>query len=224
MSRVILLWSGGKDAMLALCHAREAGHQVVALATFAPPSPRFLAHPLPLVRRQAAALGLPHLLVTIEAPFEQSYETALSRLQQEWALDGVVTGDIDSVGGAPNWIRERCRPLGLAVHTPLWQQSRQTLLADMQARGIVAHLSCVDTRVLAPEWAGRVLDAATLSDLQQLASTRGFDACGEQGEYHSMVTDGPGFAAPLRLAGWRVARQDHLAYLAEDEPVPTEQP
>lgn len=217
MSRVILLWSGGKDAMLALCHARDAGHQVVALATFAPPEPRFLAHPLPLVRRQAAALGLPHLLVTIEAPFEQSYETALSRLQQEWKLDGVVTGDIDSVGGAPNWIRERSQPLGLAVHTPLWQQSREALLADMLARGIVAHLSCVDTRVLAPDWAGRVLDAATLTELQQLAEREGFDACGEQGEYHTMVTDGPGFAAPLRLDGWQVARQDHLAYLAEPQ-------
>ncbi|MFM5093328.1 hypothetical protein ACEUCJ_06435 [Aeromonas rivipollensis] len=217
MSRVILLWSGGKDAMLALCHARDAGHQVVALATFAPLKPRFLAHPLPLVRRQAAALGLPHLLVTIEAPFEQSYETALSRLRQEWALDGVVTGDIDSVGGAPNWIRERCQPLGLTVHTPLWQQSRQALLADMLARGIVAHLSCVDTRILAPEWAGRILDAATLSELQQLAEREGFDACGEQGEYHSMVTYGPGFAAPLRLDGWQLARQDHLAYLAEPQ-------
>ncbi|WP_348685687.1 hypothetical protein [Aeromonas bestiarum] len=217
MSRVILLWSGGKDAMLALCHARDAGHQVVALATFAPLEPRFLAHPLPLVRRQATALGLPHLLVTIEAPFEQSYETALSRLQQEWNLDGVVTGDIDSVGGAPNWIRERSQPLGLAVHTPLWQQSRQTLLADMLARGIVAHLSCVDTRVLAPEWAGRSLNATTLAELQQLAERQGFDACGEQGEYHTMVTDGPGFAAPLRLDGWQVARQDHLAYLAEPQ-------
>ncbi|MGH1409901.1 MAG: hypothetical protein ACRAUW_10300 [Aeromonas sp.] len=217
MSRVILLWSGGKDAMLALCHARQAGLQVVALATFAPPDPLFLAHPLPLVRRQAAALGLPHLLVTIEAPFEQSYETALSRLQQEWALDGVVTGDIDSVAGAPNWIRERCRPLGLTVHTPLWQQSRQTLLTDMLARGIIAHISCVDTRVLAPEWVGRILDATTLAKLQQQAERKGFDACGEQGEYHTMVTDGPGFATPLYLAGWQVRRQDHLAYLAEPQ-------
>ena len=99
MSRVILLWSGGKDAMQALCHAREQGHQVVALVTFAPPAPRFLAHPLPLVRRQAEALGLPHQLVTIEAPFDQSYERALASLRQEWDLDGVVTGDIDSVGG-----------------------------------------------------------------------------------------------------------------------------
>lgn len=173
MSRVILLWSGGKDAMQALCHAREAGHQVVALITFAPPAPRFLAHPLSQVRRQAAALALPHRLVTIEAPFDLGYERALAALKEEWQLDGVVTGDIDSVGGAPNWIRERCRPLGLTVHTPLWQQPREALLADMLARGIVAHLSCVDTRVLAPEWVGRRLDAATLAELQQLATTRG---------------------------------------------------
>ena len=217
MSRVIVLWSGGKDAMQALCHAREAGHQVVALVTFAPPSPRFLAHPLSQVRRQAAALGLPHRLVTIEAPFDLGYEQALAALKEEWQLDGVVTGDIDSVGGAPNWIRERCRSLGLTVHTPLWQQPREALLADMLARGIVAHLSCVDTRVLAPEWVGRRLDADTLSDLQQLADRDGFDACGEQGEYHTMVTDGPGFAAPLALGHWQVARQDHLAYLAETE-------
>lgn len=217
MSRVILLWSGGKDAMQALCHAREAGHQVVALITFAPPAPRFLAHPLSQVRCQAAALALSHQLVTIEAPFDLGYERALAALKEEWQLDGVVTGDIDSVGGAPNWIRERCRSLGLTVHTPLWQQPREALLADMLARGIVAHLSCVDTRVLAPEWVGRRLDAATLAELQQLATTRGFDACGEQGEYHTMVTDGPGFAAPLTLGHWQVARQEHLAYLLEDE-------
>ncbi|WP_054545231.1 Dph6-related ATP pyrophosphatase [Aeromonas dhakensis] len=217
MSRVIVLWSGGKDAMQALCHAREAGHQVVALATFAPPSPRFLAHPLSQVRRQAAALGLPHRLVTIEAPFDLGYERALTKLKKEWQLDGVVTGDIDSVAGAPNWIRERCRPLGLTVHTPLWQLSREALLADLLTRGIVAHLSCVDTRVLTPEWVGRTLDAATLAELQQLASARGFDACGEQGEYHTMVTDGPGFAAPLVLGRWQVAHQERLAYLLEDE-------
>ncbi|WP_421170585.1 hypothetical protein [Aeromonas dhakensis] len=217
MSRVIVLWSGGKDAMQALCHAREAGHQVVALATFAPPLPRFLAHPLSQVRRQAAALGLPHLLVTIEAPFDLGYERALTKLKKEWQLDGVVTGDIDSVAGAPNWIRERCRPLGITVHTPLWQQSREALLADLLARGIVAHLSCVDTRFLPPEWVGRTLDAATLAKLQQLAATLGFDACGEQGEYHTMVTDGPGFAAPLVLGRWQVARQERLAYLLEDE-------
>lgn len=217
MSRVIVLWSGGKDAMQALCHAREAGHQVVALATFAPPSPRFLAHPLSQVRRQAAALGLPHLLVTIEAPFDLGYERALTKLKEEWQLDGVVTGDIDSVAGAPNWIRERCRPLDLTVHTPLWQQSREALLADLLARGIVTHLSCVDTDVLTPDWVGRTLDAATLAELQQLAASRGFDACGEQGEYHTMVTDGPGFAAPLVLGRWQVARQERLAYLLEGE-------
>ena len=219
MSRVIALWSGGKDAMLALCLAREQGHQVAALVTFAPTEPRFLAHPLPLIRRQAEALGLPHRLVTIAAPFEQSYETALARLRQEWAIDGVVTGDIDRVDGAENWIRARCRPLGIAVHTPLWQQSRQALLEQLIERGIEARISCVDTRTLAPDWVGRALDGTAIAELKALADAQGFDLCGEQGEYHTMVTDGPGFSAPLRLDKWRTGVQDHLAFLTEEDAV-----
>lgn len=59
-----------------------------------------------------------------------------------------------------------------------WQQSRQTLLADMLARGIVAHLSfCVDTRTLAPDWVGRPLTAASLAELKALADAQGFDSC-----------------------------------------------
>ena len=119
------------------------------------------------------------------------------------------------MGGAPNWIRERCRPWG-SPFTPALATTREALLADMLARGIVAHLSCVDTRVLAPSgWgAGSMLaPSAICSNWRQ----PGLRCLRRAGEYHTMVTDGPGFAAPLTLGHWQVARQEHLAYLLEDE-------
>ncbi len=99
---------------------------------------------------------------------------------------------------------------------PLWQQSREALLADLLTRGIVAHLSCVDTRVLAPEWVGRTLDAATLAELQQLAASRASMPAASRGVPHHGDRR-PGLCGAAGTGRWQVARQQQLAYLLEDE-------
>ena len=124
MQNAAMLWTGGKDCSLAFYEARRDGYEVRCLVTFAPANPNFLAHPPAFIKLQAQALALPHHILSINAPFDKSYEVALGRLRDEMGIETVITGDIAEVNGSPNWIRERSRPVGMKVHTPLWGRDR----------------------------------------------------------------------------------------------------
>lgn len=212
-----MLWTGGKDSALAMYEAAQAGYSIRCLVTFAPPEGDFLAHPLKAIKLQARALALPHYVLTIRAPFETSYEAALRRLKDEMGIDCVVTGDIAEVDGQPNWIRERCRSVGLDVHTPLWGRARHALLRQLLDSGFKILFSCVNTRWLDASWVGRALDGAALAELQIIRVQNGLDLCGEQGEYHTLAVDGPMFAQGLAIRTCSLRCADGLAYMAIDE-------
>ncbi len=209
-----VLWTGGKDSVLALHEARRDGYRLRCLVTFAPPEPDFLAHPLALMKLQAEALGLPHLLWPVRPPFAEGYEAGLRWLQETMGIGTVVTGDIAEVGGYPNWIRERSRPVGMGVLTPLWGRDRLAVLQRLLALRFGVVFSCVKTRWLpAVPWVGRELDTAAIADLCALREQNGLDLCGEEGEYHTLVTAAPDFSRSLRLVTARVRERDDLAYL-----------
>lgn len=216
MKKAAVLWTGGKDCTMALHEAAADGYHVCCLATFAPPRPAFLAHPLAVIRLQAQALRLPHHLLTVEAPFEQGYESALRRLCDTAQVDSIITGDLAPVDQQPHWIGERCRALGLSVHTPLWGRDRGRLLDQLLARGYRVIFSCVDTRWLDAELVGRELTASRRHALEAALESRGGDLGGEQGEYHTLVVDGPSFRRPVELGDAAVRRAGPLAYLHVD--------
>jgi diphthine-ammonia ligase len=193
MQNTAMLWTGGKDSAMALYEAVQSGYCVSCLVTFAPPEPDFLAHPLSFIKMQARALALPHHVFPISAPFEKSYEASLRRLRDEMGINCVVTGDIAEVDGNPNWIRERSRSVGMKVHTPLWGRDRNALLRQFIDRGFKACISCVNTRWLDGSWVGRELDDAAVTELRGIRERTGLDLCGEEGEYHTLVLDGPQF-------------------------------
>ena len=213
MQRAAMLWTGGKDCSLALYEARRDGYDVRCLVTFAPPEPKFLAHPPAFIKMQAQALTLPHHILSISEPFEKSYETALVKLRDEMGISTVITGDIAEVNGSPNWIRERSRPVGLQVHTPLWGRDRLALLQQQLAGGFKIIFSCVHTRWLAADWVGRELDDAAIAELRGVRERNGLDLCGEEGEYHTLVTDGPTFTHPIRIRSHSKRTREALAYL-----------
>ncbi len=208
-----MLWTGGKDCSLALYEAGRDGYDVCCLVTFAPLNPNFLAHPPGFIKMQAQALALPHYILSITEPFEKSYETALGKLRDEMGICTVITGDIAEVNGSPNWIRERSRPVGMKVHTPLWGRDRLTLLRQQLASGFKVVFSCVNTRWLAAGWVGRELDDAAIADLRGVRDRTGLDLCGEEGEYHTLVTDGPFFKRPIRIRSHSKRTKDLLAYM-----------
>ena len=137
----------------------------------------------------------------------------LCKLREEMGINTVITGDIAEVGGSPNWIRERSRPVGMNVHTPLWGRERLALLQQQLASGFKAIFSCVNTRWLAAGWVGRELDGAAIADLRGIRDRTGLDLCGEEGEYHTLVTDGPSFAHAIHICSHSKRTRDLLAYM-----------
>jgi len=213
MQNAAMLWTGGKESSMALYEADQNGYCVRCLVTFAPPEPDFLAHPLGFIKMQAQALALPHYVLTISAPFEKSYESSLCRLRDEMGINCVITGDIGEVGGNLNWIRERSGPVGMSVYTPLWGRDRNALLRNLVDRGFKARFSCVNTRWLNEDWIGRDLNESALAELRIIREQTGLDLCGEEGEYHTLVIDGPQFTRGIEIRSYSKRVADSLAYM-----------
>jgi uncharacterized protein (TIGR00290 family) len=208
--RAAVLWTGGKDCSLALHEARESGLSVEELVTFAPPSPVFLAHPLPFLKLQAAAMGLRHRVVTVRPPMEAGYVQAVKALQSE-GIGTLVTGDIAEVGGSPNWMREVSRGTGLELLTPLWGRDRRGVLSDLLDGGFKAVFSLVKKPWFTRAWVGRVIDRRVVEELASLVPCP--DLCGENGEYHTLVLDGPLFKKAIQLASFDVGERDGMMYM-----------
>jgi diphthine-ammonia ligase len=213
LGRAAVLWTGGKDSCLALHEAILQGLRIEHLITFAPSEARFHAHPLPVQQLQARALGLPYHVLEIQEPYETAYRKGISTLRHRWGVETLVTGDIGEVDGHPNWIRQCCAGSHTGVLTPLWARGAKELLDRLVSAGFTAIVSCVREPWLTPEWLGRKLDAAAVAELSLLACRRGFDVCGEQGEYHTLVLDGPLFAQGLCFDGCQKRCEENLWYL-----------
>lgn len=195
---IVCSWSGGKDSCLALWRAVQAGAMPCALATmFTEDASRSRSHGLSrdVLHAQAAAIGLP--LLSRSATWED-YEPAFVDLLGEARRLGTtaaVFGDID-IPRHRQWEENVCQQAGLQARLPLWQENRQALLeefwkAGFECRVVVAREGLVDRRYL-----GRVLDRELAAEL----SSMGIDACGENGEFHTLVTAGPLFRQPLQFA------------------------
>jgi len=192
--RAAVLWTGGKDCALALQEVRKKV-DVVCLTTFVPEKAIFKAHPLSLMNKQAAALGIRHSKYRVAPPYRKGYANALKRLRSRYSIDVLVTGDIDQVAGQPNWIRSCAEPLGFKVLTPLWGRDRKALLERFWRAGFEAVISFVNPP-LGREFIGRKLDRECVRELGRIP---GVDLCGENGEYHTMIVSGPGFKSGIKI-------------------------
>lgn len=214
--RATVLWTGGKDSALALYEARLSGFTIVNLVTFIPEGADFLAHPLFIMEAQSQALNLPHRTIKISEPFQENYEKAIASIRIKYDVDTLVTGDISQVDGFPNWIRERSRPSGMKVFTPLWEKDRRTILNRLLSLRFKAIFSGVKKPWLTEDWLGREMTESSLEQLNALGRETGLDLCGEQGEYHTLVLDGPLFGRRIEIRGYSKEIRNDLAYMKID--------
>lgn len=191
--RASVLWTGGKDSALAFYKARMAGHNIVNLLTFVPENADFLAHPVSFMKYQSASIGIPHHEVVVEAPLEDSYEEAISSFKKRFDIQALITGDIAQIDGQANWVIQRCKNKDIEVLMPLWGSDRYDLFTELLNHGFRAIISCIKNGSLPDKWLGRDLDREALEELRKLNIQTGIDICGENGEYHTLVVDGPIF-------------------------------
>jgi diphthine-ammonia ligase len=195
--RFFCSWSGGKDAYLALQRATLSRGVPAALVCMLHEDGRVSrGHGLPfaLLEAQAASLGIP---LVVRATTWDGYEADYVSVLHELAAQGVeagVFGDID-LQAHRAWVEGVCDVAGLSCHLPLWQEARRRLLGELLAGGVRATIVAVDSSRLGPEFLGLELDDAVIARLE----AAGVDACGEEGEYHTMVTAAPLFSAPVPL-------------------------
>jgi uncharacterized protein (TIGR00290 family) len=212
--RVLLSWSGGKDSALALRELERSGECEIAalLTTVTDTTGRIGMHAVrrELVGRQAESLGLPlRELVVPPFPANDVYEAAMRGVLQEFAACGVrrvAFGDL-FLEDIRAYREGMLAGLGLRGLYPVWGRDTSALVREFLDLGFRAVLVCVDVEVLDASFAGRELDRALLAELPE-----GVDPCGENGEFHTFVFDGPGFRAPVAFARGDVRRESSFAF------------
>ena len=210
--QVVLSWSGGKDSALALAAlADDPAVDVVGLLTSVTEGyDRVSIHGVrrALLHAQGRALGLPIHEIRLDpscsnADYEAAFHAGLDAARRRHAaLVGVAFGDLflEDVRA----YRERLLAgTGLRPIFPIWGQPTSSLAERCISLGIAARLVCVDTTQLDGQFAGRLYDRALLADLPPSV-----DPCGERGEFHTFVSDGPGFQAAVEYRVGEIVRRD----------------
>ncbi|WP_341904293.1 diphthine--ammonia ligase [Fluviicola taffensis] len=213
--KAIVLWSGGKDCNLALQLAKEEGYEIVALITFHSKSTEFRAHSREWMELQSKSLGIPHLLLEIQEPFAENYELQLQKLKDQLDVTLAVSGDISEVHGNSNWISDRAQAVGIKTFLPLWDMERTEVIKQLQEFDFEVLVTMVKSPWLDRTFVGRKMDSKLIEEFKALGIENGLDLCGEQGEYHTMVLNGPAYRSPILMNGFKIIQHEELFHLAE---------
>lgn len=212
--KAMMSWSSGKDSAYALHVARSTGELELAglLTTINEAADRVAMHGVrhELLRKQAEAVGLPLTVIELPSPCtNEVYEQRMTAFIEQARADGIevmVFGDL-FLEDVRAYRERQLAGTGIEPVFPLWGRDTQALAHELQREGVVATLSCVDLAKLPQEFVGRRWDAALLRELPQ-----GVDPCGEHGEFHSFVSDGPGFARPIAITVGEIVVRDGFAF------------
>jgi uncharacterized protein (TIGR00290 family) len=209
--KILVSWSTGKDSawMLHLLQRRHGSAAAGLLTTVNEVFDRVAMHGVrrSLLEAQAEAAGLPLHIVPLPWPcsndeYERRMGAAVSRFVQN-GFTHVAFGDL-FLEDVRQYRESRLEGSGLTPLFPLWKTASTGALArEMIDAGVKAVLSTIDPTKLAPSFAGRAFDRSLLADLPAAV-----DPCGENGEFHSFVWDGPMFLRPLDVrAGPSIERE-----------------
>ena len=196
---VAVAWSGGKDSCLACFKAIKESYNVsnllIMMADIATSNFHLISSDL--LDAQSTAIGIPIIKqVTSPDMYENNFRNALLELKSK-GVKGLVTGDVFDVAlHEEAWLDRICREVGLIPIRPLWHLDTKKILTEFINEGFKAIVVRVKNEVISLNWLGREIDQTFYQDLLNLGT---IDPCGEHGEYHSFVTDGPIFKNRIEI-------------------------
>jgi len=197
MDKFFSSWSGGKDSCLALYYAIKEGNKAARLLTMLrEDGEKSRSHGLnrKVLREQADSLNIP--LETCSTSWDD-YETNFIKILSKFKKDGLkygVFGDID-IQEHREWVENVCSKVDMQALLPLWQQPRQQLLHDFISKGFKALIVSVKEEDLDRKYLGNIITEDLVKEFNRI----GIDPAGENGEYHTVVIDGPIFSFPLAI-------------------------
>ena len=191
----LVSWSGGKDSCLALWRAQQLGYKITHLLTALDETAvKTRSHGVSksLILSQGKALGMHNEFISASWKlYEAEFIQKLVSLGSQ-NIHYAIFGDIDLVTHR-EWEEKVCLAANFEAILPLWNENRLSLVQEFLSLGFKARVTCVDGRHLEQSFVGREFDAQFIADLPEQV-----DACGENGEFHTFVYDGPNFAFPVQ--------------------------
>lgn len=206
--KVVSLWSGGKDSCFASYKAITLGYEVLALFNFTKTNGNnSLSHGLTseIIRRQIEIIGIPIVQKEMpEANYRQEFMDIITTWKKEKNIRGIVFGDI-YLQEHKDWIDEVCQELEVEAILPLWGKDTKELILEIIASGFEAIVVSTRAKLLGKEWLGRKIDREFIAQLNPE-----IDPCGEKGEFHTFVYNGPLFRKPVDfMVGKKILKGNH---------------
>jgi len=206
----LMSWSGGKDSCLALYEIQKSSdyHVAALLTTVTHDYDRISMHGVRrvLLEKQAASLGLPlHQVLISKGATNEEYETNLIEavsVYRKQGIDSIVFGDL-FLEDIKTYRDQFLARNGLRGIYPVWRRDTTEFIKEFIELGFKAVATCVDSKALDQSFAGRIIDHDFLAALPV-----NVDPCGENGEFHTFVFDGPNFARPVDLSVGETVSRD----------------
>jgi uncharacterized protein (TIGR00290 family) len=212
--KAFISWSSGKDSAFALCEARRLGlaDVVGVLTTVNEVYDRVAMHGVhdSVLDRQIEELGLPVIKVPLPSPcpndvYEARMAEATARIKSQ-GVRHVIFGDL-FLEDIRAYRDQKLSAAGMEAIYPLWQRDTRILADEMIASGLVAHIVCLDPRRIDRTFAGRCFDRDLLRELPP-----DVDPCGENGEFHTVVSAGPMFKAAIPVTVGETVERDGFVF------------
>lgn len=209
--RCIVSFSGGKDSSLALYHAKQTGDVIGLIVMLEEQGQRSRSHAMPLdiIQAQADAIGLPIFMASSSWDDYESKFIALLQQAKTQGAEVLVTGDLDM---PPHgcWHDRVTRQVGLTLAMPLWLRPHCDVVKEFIQLGFRSVIVTVNLNLgMRVEDLGKILTLAYIQELEH----RDIDPCGEGGEFHTTVIDGPIFNKVIPVRQGDIVYHEHYAFL-----------